>query len=86
MCNGEQSEGLPGSILERGMFQEKRLRTWETRKVPERQRVGVPAADKAGRLTEIPSRKAKGLSGVRSDHSTLRRESRSHGEGSDRSM
>ena len=78
MRKGEHSEGLPGSILERGMCQEKRQGTWETRRVPERQRVGVPAAGEAGRPTEKTSRRADGLSGVRSVHNTLRRENRSH--------
>ena len=53
MRNGEHSEGLPGSTIERGMCQKKRLRTWETRKVPETSASGYPPqVEQVGRPKE----------------------------------
>jgi hypothetical protein len=70
---GELPEGLSGSTLERGMRGEKRQElgrpSWFLRCEPQ---VG------------LAERGAEDHEGVRSAQSTLRRESRAHGEGADR--
>ena len=64
----------PAGVKGRGTHRERHTRTWETQ-------AGVQDTDK--RASAKAKVREAGM-GVRSPHSTLRRESRSHGEGGDR--